>query len=76
MVWKRQNERVLAEAEAAGGGAGPAGATLTIPEGASVQGNPSYDPVFIKRLCRRRREGIKSRYRSAYRHKWFWTRRS
>ena len=33
-------------AEAAGGGAEAAGATLTIPEGASVQvqGNPSYDP--------------------------------
>ena len=28
----------------AGGGAGAAGATFTIPEGASVQGNPSYDP--------------------------------
>ncbi|MGA7370266.1 MAG: hypothetical protein WBX01_14155, partial [Nitrososphaeraceae archaeon] len=29
---------------AAGGGAEAAGATLTIPEGASVQGNPAYDP--------------------------------
>lgn len=33
-----------AAAPAAGGGAEAAGATLTIPEGASVQGNPSYDP--------------------------------
>jgi plastocyanin len=33
-----------AAAPAAGGGAETAGATLTIPEGASVQGNPSYDP--------------------------------
>jgi plastocyanin len=31
-------------APAAGGGAEAAGATLTIPEGASVQGNPAYDP--------------------------------
>jgi plastocyanin len=29
---------------AEGGGAEAAGATLTIPEGASVQGNPAYDP--------------------------------
>jgi plastocyanin len=33
-----------AAAPAAGGGAEAAGATLTIPEGASVQGNPAYDP--------------------------------
>ena len=33
-----------ASAPAAGGGAEAAGTTLTIPEGASVQGNPAYDP--------------------------------
>ena len=37
-------QAATAEPEAAGGGAEAAGATLTIPEGASVQGNPSYDP--------------------------------